>query len=94
MTVPPKTLPKRKIPAGVSSSLVCVFCLFLSCSPATAKRPDIIVILVDDMGSKLVSDWGRPWGLYDLAADRFETKDLSKETTPLSPHDSPSEHLT
>ena len=30
-------------------------------------------------GYKLLSDWGRPWGLYDLAADRFETKDLSKE---------------
>jgi arylsulfatase A-like enzyme len=41
---------KSKFLAGVSSSLVCVLCLFLSCSTTTAQRPNIIVILVDDMG--------------------------------------------
>ena len=30
---------------------------------------------------KLVSDWGRPWALYDLAADRTELRDLA----PLQP---------
>ncbi len=27
---------------------------------------------------KLVSDWGRPWELYDLAADRTELRDLAQ----------------
>ncbi len=33
-------------------------------------------VIAGDM--KLVSDWGRPWGLFNLATDRTELRDLTK----------------